>query len=175
MIPTTRITSDGICIQNRVWPNQFWFSLVSVMVCLLYLIFPLILTLVLYLSIFISLRRKALVGRLSENNDKMSSKLTTATWNVFKTLIFLTVLFFLCWVWNVSFFLLVTLGVPLSFTSPFYSFSVFMTNVNCCVNPFCYAIQYREFQIQARKLFCKQKCNDKEERSSCNDTVQSSI
>ena len=75
--------------------------------------------------------------------------------NVFKTLLFLSACFFLCYVWNISFFLLFSLGVPLSTTTPFYNFSVFMVNINCCINPFCYAVQYREFQGQVRNIFCK--------------------
>ena len=157
MIPTTTITPEGNCIQNRVWPNQFWFSFVSILVCCLYLIFPVILISLLYLSIFIKLRNTVANGPVSGNSNNQSHKLSAASMNVLKTLIFLTFLYFLCWIWNPSFFLLVTLGVPLSFTSPFYSFSVFMTNINCCVNPFCYALQYREFQIQVKQLFCKKK------------------
>ena len=30
-----------------------------------------------------------------------------------------------------------------------------MVNINCCINPFCYAVQYREFQEQVRNIFCK--------------------
>ena len=167
-IPTTKVTPDGICIQNLIWPSQFWFTFTSVIVCIVHFFFPLLFILSLYVSIFIYLRNKA--GEIGEGPGNQSEKLTTAKWNVLKTLVFLTVLFFLCWVWNISIFLLVTVGVKISLTSPFYNFSVFMTNVNCCINPFCYALQYRDFQEQARVLFCKRKS-----RSQMDSSISSII
>ena len=162
--------------KNMVWPNQFWFSFVSILVCCLYLIFPVILISLLYLSIFIKLRKTVANRPTISNSNNQSHKLSAASINVLKTLIFLTFLYFLCWIWNPSFFLLVTLGVPLSFTSPFYSFSVFMTNINCCVNPFCYALQYREFQMQVKQLLCKHKkahkAQNSEESTPGTDTVE---
>ena len=172
-IPTTKVTPEGICIQNLIWPNQFWFTVTSVIVCIVHFFFPLLFILSLYLSIFVLLRKKA--GGIGEGPGNQSEKLTTAKWNVLKTLVFLTVLFFLCWVWNISIFLLVTLGVKISLTSPFYNFSVFMTNVNCCVNPFCYALQYRDFQLQARVLFCRKKRSNQMDSSSSEVTTISSV
>ena len=172
-IPTTEVTPEGVCIQNLVWPSQFWFTFTSVIVCLVYFFFPLLFILSLYLSIFLLLRRKA--GGIGEASSSQSEKLTSAKWNVLKTLVFLTVLFFLCWVWNISIFLLVTLGIKVSLTSPFYNFSVFMANVNCCVNPFCYALQYKDFQNQVRSLFCKGKPTNSLENSSTETTTTSNV
>ena len=172
-IPTTKVTSNGICIQNLVWPSQFWFTLTSVIVCVVYFFFPLLFILSLYLSIFLLLHSKA--GGIGEASTGQSEKLTAAKWNVLKTLVFLTVLFFLCWVWNICIFLLVTLGVKISLTSVFYNFSVFMTEVNCCVNPFCYALQYKDFQNQARSLFCKGKPTNSLENSRSVVTTNSNI
>ena len=106
----------------------------------------------LYLSIFVYLHRKTDIG---QNSSRQSDKLTKAKVNVLKTLICLTILFFLCWIWNISFVFLYAIGVRIPTTGPFNNFSVFMLNINCCVNPFCYAVQYREFQNQAREIFCK--------------------
>ena len=155
LIPTSEVTPDGICIQNLVWPSQFWYTFTSVFISILLFFFPLIFIMSLYLSIFITLRKKSLKGKGNEMSDKQSNNLTQATRNVLKTLIFLTILFFLCWVWNITFFFLYTIGLYVQTSGPFYNFSVFMVNVNCCVNPFCYALQYREFQAQAKFMFCK--------------------
>ena len=155
LVPTTTITSEGFCIYNLIWPNRFWFVFTSVIAAGLYFFFPLIFISTLYISIFIHLRKMASSGSLTEGSNKQTKVMDRAKDNVFKTLLFLSACFFLCYVWNISFFLLFSLGVPLSTTTPFYNFSVFMVNINCCINPFCYAVQYREFQEQVRNIFCK--------------------
>ena len=51
-----------------------------------------------------------------------------------------------------------------------------MMNINCCVNPFYYAVQYREFQTQARKLFCKRMVNDQQQEDIVsNNTSQTAV
>ena len=157
MIPTTRITSDGYCIFNLVWPNRFWAGFTSVITASLYFFIPFSLILLLYISIMIQLRRIATKGPLGENNQGQMKVMDKAKDNVLKTILFLSTCFFLCYVWNITFFLLLSLGVPLSTTTPLYNFSVFMININCCINPFCYAVQYREFQEQTKYLFCRPK------------------
>ena len=166
MIPTTQITEDGFCIFNLIWPSRFWFGFASVIVCGLYFFIPFIFILILYLSIFIQLRKRASEGPLGEGNKKQTNVMDKAKDNVFKTILFLSTCSFLCHVWNSSFFLLFSFGVPLSTTTLFYNFSVFMVNINCCVNPFCYAVQYREFQQQVKTLFCGTKTQMKKEMSS---------
>ena len=172
LIPTSTITPEGVCIQYLIWPSQFWFTLASVIICVVLFFFPLFFIMSLYLSIFIYLHRKTDIG---ENSSRQSDKLTKAKVNVLKTLICLTVLFFLCWIWNISFVFLYGIGVRIPTTSPFYNFSVFMLNINCCVNPFCYAVQYREFQNQARELFCKGRDQRATEIVLSRNTSQTSI
>ena len=152
LIPTSRVTPDGICIQNLSWPSPFWFTFASIIICIVTFFFPFFFILSLYFSIFISLRKRAKDG--GGTNQAMGT-LTKAKENVFKTLVFVTVVFFLCWIWNISFYFLFSVGVRLNTTAPYYNFSVFMTTINCCINPFCYAVQYREFQSQAKKLLCR--------------------
>ena len=155
LIPTSRVTLDGICIQNLSWPSPLWFTFASIIICIITFFFPFFFILSLYFSIFISLRRRAAV---KESGSKQGMEtMTKAKENVFKTLVFVTVVFFLCWIWNVSFYFLFSVGVRLDTTAPYYNFSVFMTTINCCINPFCYAAQYREFQAQAKKLLCNWK------------------
>ena len=156
IIPTSQVTADGICIQNLSWPSQFWFTFASIIICIVTFFFPFFFILSLYFSIFISLRRRASKGG---GTTQGSGTMTKAKENVFKTLVIVTVVFFLCWIWNVSFYFLFSVGVRLDTTAKNYNFSVFMTTINCCINPFWYAAQYREFQIQAKKLLCRPKCD----------------
>ena len=166
IIPTSGITADGICIHHLIWPNRFWNSFTSVISCCLYFFVPLILIVSLYISIFLNLRKRINKGPLSESNDKVSAIMNKATTNVLKTSIFVTACFFLCWIWNVCWFFLFSIGVPLVANTPFYNFTSFMRNINCCVNPFCYAVQYREFQEQVKILFCKHSTRKPEENTS---------
>ena len=174
LVPTTKITPEGFCIYNLIWPNRFWFVFTSVVAAGLYFFFPLIFILTLYISIFIHFRKMASSGSLTEGNSKQAKVMDRAKDNVFKTLLFLSTCFFLCYVWNISFFLLFSLGVPLSTTTPFYNFSVFMVNTNCCINPFCYAVQYREFQRQVRNIFCVSKSSKARKTESLNESNASS-
>ena len=47
-----------------------------------------------------------------------------------------------------------------------------MININCCVNPFCYAIQYREFQAQVRNIF--RKSNGQNQQGKSIDNIENS-
>ena len=38
LIPTTRVTPDGICIQNLSWPSPFWFTFASIIICIVTLL-----------------------------------------------------------------------------------------------------------------------------------------
>ena len=165
-IPTTTLTSDGICISFRKWPNSFWYRFTAIINVGVVFFLPFLFIMILYISIFVHLRKQVSKGPIGESNRKQSEVMDRAKANVLKTLIVLSVCFFLCSVWNVTYFLLFTLGANVSITSSFYSFSVIMININCCINPFCYAVQYREFQEQVRNLFCNCKSSTKKKMIS---------
>ena len=155
--PTTKITSGGICIQHSAWPSLFWFKFTSVVVGIVYFFFPFLFISTLYMLIFIHLRKLASQKSLNEGQNAKVNTMNKAKTNVLKTLFLLSSCFFLCWCWIIFMLFIYAVGVPVNFDSDFYNFSVFMTNINCCVNPFCYSVQYKEFQEQARRIFCKYK------------------
>ena len=113
LIPTSHVTPNGICIQNLSWPSQFWFTFASIIICIVAFFFPFFFILSLYFSIFIYLRRRASKGG---GTTQGSGTMTKAKENVFKTLVVVTVVFFLCWIWNVSFYFLFSVGVRLDTT-----------------------------------------------------------
>ena len=173
MVPTTRVTPEGVCLQHAIWPNQFWFKFTSIIVSILYFFFPFTFILSLYLSIFFHLKKKASSNMFKEGKSSHTSVMDKAKVNVLKTLILLSSCFFLCWCWNITFYLLFILGVPMSMNTMFYNFTVFMMNVNCCINPFCYAVQYREFQQQAKRIFCH--CKLKSQKETDTTEIQTTI
>ena len=156
-IPTSKVTSEGICLQHAFWPSKFWSSFSGVMTCVVNFILPLILIVSLYISIFLTLNKRVTKNPLSEGNIQQSDIMNKVKINVLKTFIFVTTCFFLCWIWNDSWYFLFSIGVPVSTNNSYYHFSVYMMDINCCINPFCYPVQYREFQEQFRKIFCKRK------------------
>ena len=72
--------------------------------------------------------------------------------NILKTLAVVSLAFAICLGPNQFFFFVRNLGVPLAFHTPFHHFSVYMTFLNCVINPFIYAAQYVEFRKQAARL-----------------------
>ena len=72
--------------------------------------------------------------------------------NILKTLAVVSLAFAICLGPNQFFFFVRNLGVPLAFDTPFHHFSVYMTFLNCVINPFIYAAQYVEFRKQAARF-----------------------
>ncbi|CAH1781553.1 unnamed protein product [Owenia fusiformis] len=74
--------------------------------------------------------------------------------NVIKTLLLVSICFFLCWVWNSINFLLYNIGYAGSnFTSTLYQCTVVVKFANCCINPFIYVISYNVFKNEIKQLF----------------------
>jgi hypothetical protein len=44
------------------------------------------------------------------------------------------------------------LGYPVNWNSAFYHFTVFATFSTCCLNPFIYALKYKEFQVGFKRF-----------------------
>jgi len=77
--------------------------------------------------------------------------------NVIKTMLLVSIGFIICTSWNQVFFFLYNLGFfdVTAFNGNFYHFSVVAMFANCCVNPFIYAVKFRDFQKGLKKLFIK--------------------
>jgi len=63
--------------------------------------------------------------------------------------------FIVCWSPNEILFCLSNVGYPVDFGGWFYHLTVVLVNINSCINPFIYAIKYREFQHGVRRLMWK--------------------
>ncbi|XP_022093722.1 beta-3 adrenergic receptor-like [Acanthaster planci] len=80
--------------------------------------------------------------------------------NTFKTLLLVSVAFTVCWTPNEVIFFLFNLGVDVDFTSVVYIVSVAMVASNGCVNPFIYAIKYKQFRKALKALTCAKSGTD---------------
>lgn len=155
--PLTGLTStsiDGQCKHMTQWPNEATRMFCGVLTFVLEFFLPLGIMVVAYTRMAIALQTKVHPATTDNQNNKQEIQKRRARRNVIKTLVLVAVCFFLCWVWNQVFFLLFNLGYPSNFTTIFYNFTVYSAFISCCINPFVYTAQYRDFQKQAKKLFC---------------------
>ncbi|XP_038050018.1 cholecystokinin receptor-like [Patiria miniata] len=75
--------------------------------------------------------------------------------NVTKTLFIVFVFFVICWSPDQWAFLQYNLGGELDFGGVFVNFAIVLAQLNSCVNPFIYGLQYRAYRQGLKKLFCK--------------------
>jgi hypothetical protein len=92
---------------------------------------------------FLTLRCTLIAG-----NDSIAR----AQRNLTKTAIVASAGFVVCWSWNEWSYFAVNLGAPLSFTDPFYRFSIIMVSVHCSINPFIYIANYDQFRKAVRRI-----------------------
>ena len=93
---------------------------------------------------------------LLDVTSKSFTKLSEAATNMIKTTALLNTAFciytFPCAIWHQ----LHIVGLEgFTMTSSFYHYSVILMFCNCCINPFLYTFEYREFQDAAKKLLCR--------------------
>ncbi|XP_022088180.1 thyrotropin-releasing hormone receptor-like [Acanthaster planci] len=78
--------------------------------------------------------------------------------NVTKTLFVVFIFFVICWSPDQWAFLQYNLGGQLDFGGWFVNTAIVAAQLNSCVNPLIYGLQYRAYRQGLKKLFCKCKC-----------------
>ena len=88
--------------------------------------------------------------------QKTSSAKRLQRVNVTKTLFMVFIIYFICWSPNQIAFLRFNLGGDYDFQGAYHSFSVILAMCNTSVNPFIYALQYKQYRAALKKLLqCK--------------------
>ena len=90
-----------------------------------------------------------------QDNLPSSNNMSKAARNVIKTMLTVSIVFILCWLANVTYFILYTAGADIKLSGTAYSVTVYGAFGNAIVNPFIYSVQYAPFQNRVKKLFCK--------------------
>ncbi len=139
------------CYRLYFWPNPLTRRIVGVFNVLTKFFIPLGLLAYTYIRILILIIQK-MSDPLVEHSSQ-PFQFSGAKRNTIRMLTIVCVCFLLCWAWNMVYFLLLNLGISLSLTTPFYQFTVIAVFSNCCVNPFIYATQYKEFRSGMKALF----------------------
>ena len=168
--PQLERVADGTCLGLR-FNSVLEGRILGVVTFIVQFALPLATMIVCYTKIvlvFTRHRRATGSDAVSTTEDKTRSK---AKENVLKTLLTVSAGFFLCCVWNQVFFLLFNIGVNVSFSNPFYPFSVVAAQINCAINPFIYAAKYTEFRRAFVRLVRRGKVGTERDGSTVETTA----
>ncbi|XP_038073524.1 cholecystokinin receptor type A-like [Patiria miniata] len=77
--------------------------------------------------------------------------------NVIKTMMIVSATYAISWAPIAFNYVIYNLGGPLDFTSTWYEVTKIFAYANMCGNPFIYAMQYRQFQVGLKRMFCCRK------------------
>ena len=146
--------SDGVCLTASIWPSDTAAIIAgAVGVCVSFLI-PFLIMVFLYVLMIKVIKSKNVTSNETQQNfqqDKTNSK----TRNILKTLTLITLVFIICYIPNNVLYLIFLTGKDDVLAGHFYTFTVYLVFLNCCINPLIYSAQYKDFQIQVKKLFSR--------------------
>ena len=151
-VPTSVIV-NGRCINMAMYGSVFWQKVRGVLLFIFQYLIAIIVFIICYARMLFSLRSQV-QPESTANGLESSAPNARAKRNVLKTLLLVVVAYLLCNSFNQITFLAYNFGAPLDFMSYYYSFTVIAMFSNCCINPFVYALQYRPYQNELRKVFC---------------------
>ena len=152
MVPTSNVI-NGSCIIIEI-SNQPLRMASGVTLFVMQYLLPITVFITCYSRMFIRLRTHVHPEAPNLCHDATVKKMR-ARRNVLKTLLLVVIGYLLCNSWNQLTFLAFNFGAPLDFSSNYYNFTVIAMFANCCINPFLYALQYRPYQNELRKVFCQ--------------------
>ncbi|XP_071478264.1 nociceptin receptor-like [Diadema antillarum] len=98
--------------------------------------------------------------------NRGTAKVVHPSRNITMTLCILFAVYVICWTPNQLTFLQFNFGGPLNFTGAWYHITVTMAFLNCCVNPFIYALRLQKFQKGMRKLMVCRWHRDRREKAT---------
>ncbi|XP_033127477.1 kappa-type opioid receptor-like [Anneissia japonica] len=136
---------DKECIQS--WPSAEYQKVFGLLNGLYILIIPFGVMMFVYLNIFRALRNR--VGDVSSTVTSANS--AARRLNIIKTMVIVSVTYFICWTPNQIFFINFTLGGEFDFNGAVYYITVALSLCNICINPIIYTFKYNDFRVGMRK------------------------
>jgi hypothetical protein len=160
-LPTSAVV-DGQCMMQVFWPSQVAMADNVVHFSLQYLI-PINVFVYCYTKMALVLYRGSISVTAPQNGGPkadtktMSTSSKRALYNIVKTMILVSVAFFICFSPNQWLFFLYRFNLFdwRIFYNPIYNISVIAMYLNCCINPAIYAASYKQFQSAVRQLLCR--------------------
>ena len=153
MLPTDY--KNGTCKTAASYPSTTLASAGGAANITVQFLLPLVIIVCCYTFMIKVLRSKSNVS--TPNGSQQESKTISKSKNIFKTLAMVTMVFVVCWTPNTIIFLLYIIGNIRSLSGTLYHISVYLVFLNCCLNPVIYSAQYKDFQLQIKKVFCSGK------------------
>jgi len=155
MMPTSRM-SQGHCLRSYFWPSRQVAIVVTVLTNIVNVVLPISVHCICYARILKTLKMRVSPSEQAGSSSAASSGLPSssgvnqkknkaATRNMNKSFAIVTACFFACWIPNKSYIFLYHIGVVSHFRGTYES-SVILVFLNCCINPFIYAAQYKPFK-----------------------------
>ncbi|ELU16068.1 hypothetical protein CAPTEDRAFT_199860, partial [Capitella teleta] len=150
---TTRVRGSGKCslYNYRSYEEQEVFGYVYVAATFFV---PMVLFGVAYGHMMAVLGRRV---RQVNQKDSKDNNMSRAQVNLTKTMVLVTLAFAICWTPNQIMYMLFNAGVLSPWGGPVYIATLFMAFLNCCINPFIYALKYESFRAVISKPICKKK------------------
>lgn len=154
-VPTSAVTPMGACTTYSVWPNPRTQLSVGVVLFGLQYFIPFSALVYLYASMAAHVhRRVSPTANLDPKGvpagpaaPRRNETMAKARGNIIKTLAIVSVFYVLFWSSNQWYFVLFNAGaVPMKAGSAFYSATVILVFLNCCINPVVYGFKYKQFQ-----------------------------
>lgn len=172
-VPTSVVTGWGACTTYSVWPNRRTQLAVGVTIFGLQYFIPFSGLVYLYACMAAAVHRRvsptanidhkgapsgSAAGPAAPRRNETMAK---ARGNIIKTLATVSVFYVLFWSSNQWYFVLYNAGaVPMEAGSAFYSATVILVFLNCCVNPVVYGVRYKQFQNGVAYLFTRRRTCD---------------
>ena len=153
LVPTSGVV-NGRCLVMSLFYSPFWKKVCGVFLFIFQYFIPIIVFITCYTKIFICLRT-GVQPETQPNPNEPTSQKARARRNVLKTLVIVVLCYIMCNSWNQFLFLSFNFGYHLDYESAFYNFTVIAMFTNSCINPFIYALKYKTFQKEFRKVFFK--------------------
>ncbi|XP_038048203.1 prolactin-releasing peptide receptor-like [Patiria miniata] len=141
-------TPDGRCTPRPIPGSQA----IGILTVFIQYILPVGVMLFAYVRTSVELKRQAnrsgpsTVATAPGAPESMSDSLLRARRNTFKTLMIVFITFLVCWSPNQIIFLLWNFGWGAKFTDWYFLLSLALIASNSCVNPFIYALKYKQFR-----------------------------
>ena len=151
VVPTSGVI-DGRCAVMSLFVSPWWQKFCGVGLFITQYLIPITVFITCYGRIFLYLRSRVSPQGQTSGNEVAVQK-ARASRNVLKMLVIIVVCYILCNSWNQFTFLAFNFGYAVDFTGWYYNFTVIAIFLNCCANPFIYALKYEIFQTEFRKQF----------------------
>ncbi|XP_077984591.1 histamine H2 receptor-like [Glandiceps talaboti] len=148
----------GLCTLGKIWPSKAVAQFVGISNVIVQYIIPLLVMAVAYTRCVLVLSKDSTADITIDTNPGVSKvkekSLQVASRNVLKMLVLVFLAYAICWGPNQVMFMLYCMGVKIDFYNAYYQFTTVLGFFNTAINPFIYALKYKQFQNGIKLVFC---------------------